>query len=176
MDGYQVLEVCRQDPEPQHGVDRIKTIGETYMAAAGVPRRREDHAEAVAELALAMQLAVTRVDVRPSQPLSLRIGINTGPVMARVIGTTRFAYELWGPTVTTAAQMEAYGLGGAIQVSAATHARLRDASGSSSGSRAGRSSTGRPTGSCRSARSSTSAARSTPTSSPAAARCSRRTA
>jgi adenylate cyclase len=111
----------------QHGVDRIKTIGETYMAAAGVPRRRGDHAEAVAELALAMQVAVTRVDVRPSQPLSLRIGINTGPVMAGVIGTTKFAYELWGPTVTTAAQMEAYGLGGAIQVSAATHARLRDA-------------------------------------------------
>jgi class 3 adenylate cyclase len=108
----------------RHGVERIKTISDTYMAAAGVPLRREDHAEAVAELALDMQREAAAIPTGLPNPFSLRIGVHTGPVVAGVIGTTRFAYDLWGEAVNTAAQMEACGIPGSIQVSQATHRRL----------------------------------------------------
>ncbi len=109
-----------------HGVERIKTMSDTYIAAAGVPTRRKDHAEAVAELALDIQRAAVGIPTGLPQPFSLRIGIHTGPVVAGVVGTTRYAYDLWGETVNTAAWMEAYGIPGAIQISEPTFLRLRD--------------------------------------------------
>lgn len=110
----------------RHGVEKIKTIADAYLAVAGLPTPRPDHAEAVAELALSMQSAVARIDAGPLGPFSLRVGIHSGPVVAGVIGTTKFAYDLWGETVNLAAEMESYGLPGSIQVTAATYQRLRD--------------------------------------------------
>lgn len=113
----------------KHGVERIKTISDTYVAAGGVPLRRPDHAQAIADLALDMQHEMARVQSSAgdrAQPFSLRIGIHSGPVVAGVIGTARFAYDLWGQTVNIASQMEEYGLPAAVQVSEATYARLRD--------------------------------------------------
>jgi adenylate cyclase len=109
----------------KHGVEKIKTIGDAYMIVGGLPTPRPDHAEAVAEMALDMQTAITRFDNPQGEPLSLRIGINTGPVVAGVIGTQKFSYDLWGDTVNIASRMEAHGLGGVIQVAPATYQRLR---------------------------------------------------
>jgi adenylate cyclase len=111
----------------ERGVEKIKTIGDAYMAAAGLPEPRPDHAAAIADLALAMQQEIVRLPTGLRQPLSLRIGIHTGPVVAGVIGPRRPAYDLWGDTVNTAAQMESLGLAGCIQVTAATHQRLAGA-------------------------------------------------
>jgi len=108
------------------GVEKIKTISDSYMAAAGVPTPRPDHAEAMADLALAMQQQGARLATGLNEPLSLRIGIDSGPVVAGVIGTTRFAYDLWGTTVSRASQMESSGFPGTIQVTAATHGVLKD--------------------------------------------------
>ena len=110
----------------RHGVEKIKTIGDAYMIVGGLPTPRPDHAEVVAEMALDMQAAITRFNNPQGRPLSLRIGINTGPVVAGVIGTQKFSYDLWGDTVNIASRMEAHGLGGAIQVAPETYRRLRD--------------------------------------------------
>lgn len=109
----------------QHGLEKIKTLGDIYMAAAGVPVPRADHAEAVAELAFAMQAEIVRFDAGFNAPLQLRVGLSSGPVVAGVIGTAKLAYDLWGDTVSTAAHMEATGLAGSIQVSAETYQRLQ---------------------------------------------------
>jgi adenylate cyclase len=109
----------------QHGVEKIKTMGDTYIAAAGVPVRRGDHAAAAAELALGMQQAAVRLHLGLREPLSLRIGISSGPVTAAVVGTSKLAYDLWGGTVTLAGQMEALGVGGAIQVDQRAHRLLQ---------------------------------------------------
>jgi adenylate cyclase len=110
----------------QRGLEKIKTIGDAYMVVGGLPDPRPDHADAVAEMALAMRAEVAgRVD--PSgQPLAVRIGIDTGPVVAGVIGTSRFSYDLWGDTVNTASRMESHGVPGCIQVTARTYQRLWD--------------------------------------------------
>jgi adenylate cyclase len=108
------------------GLEKIKTIGDAYMVAAGVPVPRPDHAEAIAEAALALQQEIVRHDAPGGETLSLRIGINTGPVVAGVIGKTKFSYDVWGETVNTAWHMEAYGAPGHIQLNETTHARLRD--------------------------------------------------
>ena len=110
----------------RHGVEKIKTIGDAYMAAGGVPTPRPDHAEAVADLALAMQQEIVRLNTGLRDPFSLKVGIDTGPVVAGVIGTAKFAYDVWGPVVDTAAQMEAFGLAGGIQVTGNVYARLKD--------------------------------------------------
>ena len=108
------------------GLEKIKTVGDAYMVAAGVPRPRPDHAEAIADLALRMRdhVATNPVDGRR---LSFRIGVNSGPVTAGIIGTHKFAYDLWGDTVNTASRMESSGVPGAIQVSPSTHELLKDA-------------------------------------------------
>jgi class 3 adenylate cyclase len=109
-----------------HGLEKIKTIGDAYMVAGGLPDPRPDHAEAVAELALAMREEVARRADPSGQPLQVRIGIDTGPVEAGVIGTSKFSYDLWGDTVNTASRMESHGIAGCIQVTARTYQRLRD--------------------------------------------------
>jgi class 3 adenylate cyclase len=110
----------------QRGLEKIKTIGDAYMVVGGLPDPRPDHAQAVAEMALAIRDEVaSRVD--PSgQPLAVRIGMDTGPVVAGVIGTSKFSYDLWGDTVNTASRMESHGVPGCIQVTARTYQRLRD--------------------------------------------------
>jgi class 3 adenylate cyclase len=113
----------------QRGLEKIKTVGDAYMVAGGLPDPRPDHAQAVAEMALAIRDEVaSRID--PSgQPLAVRIGIDTGPVVAGVIGTSKFSYDLWGDTVNTASRMESHGITGYIQVTARTYERLREAYG-----------------------------------------------
>lgn len=110
----------------RYGVEKIKTIGDAYMACAGVPVAREDHAEAVADMALAMHEALEAHNREFHSELQLRIGINTGPVVAGVIGLKKFIYDLWGDTVNLASRMESHGIPNRIQVSAATWERLRD--------------------------------------------------
>ncbi|MFZ0142276.1 MAG: adenylate/guanylate cyclase domain-containing protein [Aeromicrobium sp.] len=110
----------------QHGVEKIKTIGDAYMAVAGVPRPDPDHAVAIAELALDMQAATVLFAEHWPGPLALRIGISSGPVVAGVIGHRKFAYDLWGDTVNTASRMESHGTPGRIHVSGTTHALLDD--------------------------------------------------
>ena len=110
----------------RHGLEKIKTIGDAYMAVGGLPEPRPDHAEAVAEMALALREETARHRDPSGQPLALRIGIDTGPVVAGVIGTTKFSYDLWGDTVNTASRMESRGVAGCIQVTERTYRRLRD--------------------------------------------------
>jgi PAS domain S-box-containing protein len=110
----------------QHGLEKIKTIGDAYMVVAGLPRPRTDHAEAIAEMALDMQQAIVEVSAQIGDPFNIRIGINSGPVVAGVIGLKKFSYDLWGDTVNTASRMESRGIPGAIQVTAQTYELLRD--------------------------------------------------
>ncbi len=110
----------------QFGLEKIKTIGDSYMVAAGLPLPRPDHAEAIAEMALAMQKAIPTLGDPQYRPLSLRIGINSGSVVAGVIGTKKFIYDLWGDAVNVASRMESQGLAGCIQVTEATYLKLRD--------------------------------------------------
>jgi class 3 adenylate cyclase len=110
----------------RHGAEKIKTIGDAYMVGAGLPTPRSDHAQAIANLALDMQETVARFSAEQARSLSIRIGINTGPVVAGVIGTKRFIYDLWGDTVNVASRMESQGLAGVIQVSEATYECLKE--------------------------------------------------
>ncbi|MDP6343264.1 MAG: adenylate/guanylate cyclase domain-containing protein [Alphaproteobacteria bacterium] len=109
------------------GLEKIKTIGDAYMVAAGLPRPRQDHATAVAELALEMLAACARLSDELGQAVEVRIGIHTGPVVAGVIGTRKFFYDVWGDTVNTAARMESHGEPGRIQVTEAARAALGEA-------------------------------------------------
>jgi adenylate cyclase len=110
----------------RHELEKIKTIGDCYMVAAGVPSPRSDHARALALLALDMQAAMRSVDEVGHLGLELRIGINSGPVVAGVIGRKRFLYDLWGDAVNTASRMESYGTSGRIQITRATKEVLAD--------------------------------------------------
>ncbi len=103
------------------GVEKVKTIGDAYMVVAGLPLAQPDHAERMAEMGLGMLRATARYNAQADEPLGIRIGINTGPVVAGVIGTTKFAYDLWGDAVNTASRMESTGVPGRIQVSESTH-------------------------------------------------------
>jgi class 3 adenylate cyclase len=108
------------------GLEKIKTIGDAYMVAGGLPVPRPDHAQAVAEMALAIREETARRSDPSGQPLQVRIGIDTGPVVAGVIGSDKFSYDLWGDTVNTASRMESHGIPGRIQVTARTYQRLKD--------------------------------------------------
>jgi class 3 adenylate cyclase len=102
-----------------HGVEKIKTIGDAYLAVGGLPEPRLGHAAAVCALALDMQDFMRQYAARMELPLALRIGIHTGPVVAGVIGQKKFSYDLWGDTVNIASRMESQGLPGCIQISEA---------------------------------------------------------
>ncbi|MBN1955919.1 MAG: GAF domain-containing protein [Anaerolineae bacterium] len=110
----------------QYGLEKIKTIGDSYMVVGGLPTPRADHAEAIAEMALDMQKAVADYNHSHRQAIRLRIGIHTGPVTAGVIGSTKFTYDLWGATVNTASHMESHGVPDKIQVTEATYRQLQD--------------------------------------------------
>lgn len=110
----------------QYGLEKIKTIGDAYMVVGGVPTPRPDHAEAVADMALALQAAAKDLLLPTGEAIRLRIGMHSGPVTAGVIGSQKFAYDLWGDTVNTASRMESHGLPGTIQVSEATYNLLKD--------------------------------------------------
>jgi adenylate cyclase len=110
----------------RHGLEKIKTIGDCYMAAAGVPDPCADHASRAARLALDMLAAVRTSTVAGRDGLELRIGINSGPVTAGVIGTKRFLYDLWGDAVNTASRMESNGTPGEIQITRATNDLLQN--------------------------------------------------
>jgi len=112
------------------GLEKIKTIGDAYMVGGGIPEPRPDHAFAIAEMGLAMHAAAARASRALGflgRPLRLRIGIHSGPLVAGVIGTHKFGYDVWGDTVNTASRMEKYGEVGRVHVSAATRALLGDA-------------------------------------------------
>jgi adenylate cyclase len=110
----------------RHGLEKIKTIGDCYMVAAGVPSPRPDHARALALMALDMQAAMRSVDEVGHLGLELRVGINSGPVVAGVIGRKRFLYDLWGDAVNTASRMESHGTSGRIQITRATKELIED--------------------------------------------------
>jgi class 3 adenylate cyclase len=96
------------------------------MVVGGLPEPRPDHAQAVADMALAAREEVARHTDPAGEPLAARIGIDTGPVVAGVIGRRKFSYDLWGDTVNTASRMESNGVPGCIQVTERTYRRLRD--------------------------------------------------
>ena len=110
----------------KHGLEKIKTIGDAYMVAGGLPLPKPNHAEAIAQMALDMQQAIARFQAKYSEHLQIRIGINTGSVVAGVIGSKKFIYDLWGDAVNVASRMESSGLPGKIQVTQETYERLKN--------------------------------------------------
>ena len=109
----------------KYGLEKIKTIGDSYMVVGGLPVKRADHAMAVADMALEMQAYMLR-NQNLQEAVELRIGINTGPVIAGVIGIKKFIYDLWGDAVNVASRMESHGKPGYIQVTDTTYEQLKD--------------------------------------------------
>ncbi len=111
----------------RHGVEKIKTIGDAYMVASGIPRPRTDHAEAAAEMALDMLEEVEKLRAKRELGVEVRIGLHCGPIVAGVIGRKKFAYDLWGDTVNVASRLEASGQPSRVHVSSDARRALGDA-------------------------------------------------
>ena len=110
----------------RYNLEKIKTIGDAYMVVGGLPGQPEDHLGRVAEMALGLAAEVDALEIARHHMIRFRIGINTGPVVAGVIGRQKFIYDVWGDTVNTASRMESLGLPGRIQVTQVVYERLRD--------------------------------------------------
>ena len=108
----------------KYGLEKIKTIGDAYMVVGGLPNPLSNHVEAVANFALESQERLKRFKLKTGDELQMRIGINTGPVVAGVIGTKKFIYDIWGDAVNLASRMESNGIPGTIQMTEATAKRL----------------------------------------------------
>jgi guanylate cyclase len=104
----------------QYSLEKIRTIGDNYMVASGVPRPRPDHAQVMARLALDMRAYIEQAQ-EAGKPLLFRIGINSGPVIAGVIGQEKFHYDIWGDAVNIASRMESHGVSGKIQIARPTY-------------------------------------------------------
>jgi class 3 adenylate cyclase len=110
----------------QFGLNKVKTIGDAYMAVGGAPEAMADHALKVVRMGMAMLAQTDLYAIECGLPLRLRVGVNSGPIVAGVIGTHRFAYDLWGDTVNVASRMESHGVEGRVQISEATWRLVRD--------------------------------------------------
>ena len=110
----------------KYGVEKIRTIGDSYMVASGVPRGRPDHAQALARMALEMRDYTSTHTFRTSQRVSFRIGINSGSMIAGVIGRRKFVYDVWGDAVNLASRMESQGLGNAVQITQTTYELIKN--------------------------------------------------
>ncbi len=110
----------------KYGVEKIRTIGDSYMVASGVPRGRLDHAQALVYMAMEMRDYISTHTFRNGRRLSFRIGINSGSMIAGVIGRRKFVYDVWGDAVNIASRMESHGLGGAVQITQATYELIKE--------------------------------------------------
>ena len=113
------------DLADQHGLEKLRTIGDNYMVASGLPSPGPEHAKAMARFALAMVDALERLPARNGSQIRFRVGINSGPAVAGVIGKSKFHYDVWGDTVNVASRMESHGQAGKIQISRATYELIR---------------------------------------------------
>lgn len=111
----------------QYAVEKIKTIGDAYMIVSGVPEPREEHTEAIADMALEIQTTIELLAHSLDMAVQVRVGIHTGPAVAGVIGKKKFSYDLWGDTVNTASRLESHGEPGKIHVSEAVYEKLKHA-------------------------------------------------
>jgi adenylate cyclase len=111
----------------KYSLEKIRTIGDNYMVASGVPSPREDHAQAMAAFALDMQRGLQKIPARNGQKMAFRVGINTGPLVAGVIGRSKYQYDLWGDSVNLASRMESTGEPGKVHISPTTYALVKDA-------------------------------------------------
>jgi adenylate cyclase len=110
----------------KYDVEKIRTIGDSYMVASGVPRGRPDHAQTLVRMALEMRDYISTHSFHNGQRVNFRIGVNSGSMIAGVIGRRKFVYDVWGDAVNIASRMESHGLGGAVQITQATYALIKD--------------------------------------------------
>jgi len=110
----------------QHGLEKIKTIGDAYMVVSGIPVPAADHALRIVQMGDDIIAAVAEYSKRADTPLAIRVGVHSGPVVAGVIGQKKFIYDLWGDTVNTASRMESHGLPNRVHLSEATAELVKD--------------------------------------------------